>query len=68
MIIMQRLGEGKTLWKIIKDVLGKNRSHLPENKRVREDTLSEASGAYSQARKRINLESVEFGTFSRRLF
>jgi len=60
MMIMQRLGKGKTLSKILKDVLAQNRTLLPENKRVREGTLSEATGAYSQARKRINLESVDF--------
>lgn len=60
MMIMQRLGEGKTLSAVVKDVLASNRALLPDNKRVREGTLSERSGAYSQARQRINLETVEF--------
>jgi len=60
MMIMQRLGGGKTLAAIIKSVLASNRALLPDNKRVREGTLSEASGAYSQARQRINLKTVEF--------
>jgi hypothetical protein len=60
MMIMQRLGGGKSLSAIIKDVLASNRALLPDNKRVREGTLSEASGAYSQARQRIDLETVEF--------
>ncbi len=60
MMIMQRLREGKSLSAIVKDVLASNRALLPDNKRVREGTLSERSGAYSQARQRINLETVEF--------
>lgn len=60
MMIMQRLGGGKSLAATIKDVLAFNRALLPENKRVREGTLSNASGAYSHARQRINLETVEF--------
>jgi hypothetical protein len=60
MMIMQRLGGGKSLSAIVKDVLAENRALLPDNKRVREGTLSERSGAYSQARQRINLETVEF--------
>jgi len=60
MMIMQRLGEGKTLSAIVKDVLAWNRALLPDNKRVREGTLSEASGAYSRARQRLHLETVEY--------
>jgi hypothetical protein len=43
---------------IIKDVLTYHRDLLPDNKRVREGTLSEKSGAYSQARKRLPIETV----------
>lgn len=60
MMVMQRLGGGTTLDAVIKEVLAENRALLPDNKRVREGSLSEASGAYSRARKRINPETVEF--------
>ena len=60
MMILQRLGGGKTLAAIVKDVLACNQALFPDNKRVREGTLSEASGSYSQARQRIKLETVEF--------
>ena len=60
MMIMQRLGGGKSLAAIVKDVLVYNRALLPDNKRVREGTLSKSSGAYSEARRRINLETVEW--------
>jgi hypothetical protein len=60
MMTLQRLGGGKTLKAIVKDVLSHSRDLLPDNKRLREDTLSETSGAYSSARTRLKLETVEF--------
>lgn len=60
MMTLQRLGGGKTLNAIVKDVLSHSRALLPDNKRLREDTLSETSGAYSTARTRLKLETVEF--------
>ena len=60
MMTLQRLGGGKTLNAIVKDVLSHNRELLPNNKRLREGTLSETSGAYSDARTRLKLETVEF--------
>ena len=60
MLILQRLGAGKSLTATVKDVLSNNRALLPDNKRLREDTLSETSGAYANARKRLHLETVEF--------
>ena len=65
MMILQRLGGGKTLNAVVKDVLSYSRALLPDNKRLREGTLSETSGAYSQARTRIKKETVEF--FARRV-
>lgn len=58
MLTLQRLGGGKSMTAIIKDVLTYNRELLPDNKRVREGTLSEKSGAYSEARKRLPLGVV----------
>lgn len=59
MLILQRLGRGKTLEGIVKDVLSNNRDLLPQNKRVREGTLSHSSAAYSKARQRLELKTVE---------
>ena len=60
MMTLQRLGGGKSLNAIVKDVLAHNRELLPKNKRLREGSLSETSGAYSEARTRLRLETVEF--------
>ncbi len=60
MLILQRLGKGKSMSEVIKDVLSNSRELLPDNKRVRENTLSSKSGAYSRARKRLPLEVVEY--------
>jgi hypothetical protein len=60
MMILQRLGGGKTLNATVKDVLAYNRQLLPDNKRIREGTLATKSGAYSEARTRLNMETVEF--------
>ena len=58
MLTLQRLGGGKSMTAIVKDVLTGSRHLLPNNRRVREGTLSEGSGAYSQARKRLPIETV----------
>ena len=60
MMTMQRLGGGKSLNAIVKDVLAHSRDLLPNNRRLREGTLSETSGAYAEARSRLELETVEF--------
>lgn len=58
MLIVQRLAGGKTLEEIVSQILTHDRQLLPDNKRVRENTLSENSAAYSQARKRLSLETL----------
>lgn len=58
MLTLQRLGGGQSMAAVVKEVLSRNRDLLPDNKRVREGTLSEKSGAYSQARQRLPLETV----------
>jgi hypothetical protein len=58
MLTLQRLGGGKSMTAIIKDVLTNHRDLLPDNKRVREGTLSERSGSYSAARKRLPIATV----------
>jgi hypothetical protein len=60
MMILQRLGGGQSLTATVKEVLAHNRALLPDNKRLREDTLSETSGAYANARTRLKPETVEF--------
>lgn len=58
MLILQRLGGGKSLSEVVSQILARDRDLLPDNKRVRENTLSENSAAYSQARKRLPLETI----------
>lgn len=60
MMILQRLGGGKSLCGVVKDVLAYNRDLLPDNRRIREETLSESSGAFSQARTRLREQTVEY--------
>lgn len=60
MLTLQRLGGGKSMVAIVKEVLTYNQDLLPDNKRVREGTISEKSGAYSRARKRLPLEMVQW--------
>lgn len=58
MLTLQRLGGGSSLEAVVKEVLTHNRTLLPDNKRVREGTLSFKSGAYSRARQRLPIETV----------
>ena len=59
MLTLQRLGGGSSLEGVVKEVLTHNRALLPDNKRVREGTLSFKSGAYSRARQRLPIETVQ---------
>lgn len=59
MLILQRLDGGKSLEAVVKQMLTYSRDLLPNNKRVREGTLSTGTGAYSRARKRLPLEILE---------
>ena len=65
MLTLQRLGGGKSMAAVIQDVLTHSRTLLPDNKRVREGTLSGRSGSYSEARKRLPIELVR--TFAERV-
>ena len=58
MLILQRLGGGKSLTEVVSQILTHGRDLFPDNKRVRENTLSENSSAYSQARKRLPLDTI----------
>ena len=59
MLTLQRLGGGKSLEAIVKETLMHHRDILPDNKRVRDGTLSKNSSAFSAARGRLSLTDAE---------
>lgn len=59
MLTLQRLGGGKSLETIVKETLTHHRDILPDNKRVREGTLSKNSSAFNDARHRLSIEDAE---------
>lgn len=59
MLTMQRLNGGSSLAAVIKVVQTYSKNLLPNNKRVRDGTLSKSSGAYSEARKRLPIKAAE---------
>lgn len=65
MLILQRLGGGSSLSDLVTHVLEHGRDIFPENKRVREGTLSDNTSSYSRARTRLPLSVVE--AFSRQV-
>ena len=58
MLILQRLGNGLSLEETVSHIITHERDLLPDNKRVREGTLSENSSGYHKARKNLPLESI----------
>lgn len=58
MLILQRLGNGQSLSEIVTQVFQNERDLLPDNKRVREGRLSDNTGAYAKARKRLPRELI----------
>lgn len=60
MLVMQRLAGGNSLRSIVKDFIGNRPSCCPGNRRIDEGTLSESSGAYAGARKRLELETIKY--------
>ncbi len=60
MLTMQRLNGGSSLAAVIKAVQAYSKNLLPDNKRVRDGTLSKSSAAYSEARKRLPIKAAEF--------
>ena len=58
MLILQRLGNGLSLEDTVSHILTHDRDLLPENKRVREGTLSENSSGYYKAKKNLSIESI----------
>jgi hypothetical protein len=60
MLVMQRLASGNTLNAMVKDFIANRPAFCPQNRRLDEGTLSESSGAYAGARKRIELETIKY--------
>ena len=58
MLILQRLGNGLSLEDTVSHIISHDRDLLPDNKRVREWTLSENSSGYQKARKRLSLDTI----------
>lgn len=58
LLILQRLGGGKTLQETVSHLLAHEMDLLPENRRVREGKLSENTSTYSRARKRLSLDFI----------
>jgi len=60
MLVYQRLKPDASLEAAVKHLLETRPSYLPDNKRLRENTLSKSTGSYSQARSRLPLEVVQW--------
>lgn len=58
MLILQRLGKGLSLSETVSQVLKFDQNLLPDNKRVREGTLSRNNSAYNAARQRLGVDKV----------
>ncbi|MCP4825894.1 MAG: IS4 family transposase [Shimia sp.] len=58
MLVLQRLGGGLSLNDVVSHLLNHDPELLPDNRRVREHTLSDNSSAYSQGRKRLPLQTI----------
>ncbi len=60
MLIYQRLKPDASLEAAVKHLLETRPDYLPDNKRLREGTLSVATGGYSRARSELPLEVVQW--------
>ncbi len=58
LLILQRLGHGLSLEKTVSHVIAHDRDIFPDNKRVREGTLSENSSGYYKAKKKLSLKTI----------
>ena len=58
MLILQRLGNSLSLEATVSQIITHDRDLLPDNKRVREGTLSENSSGYYKAKKNLPIESI----------
>jgi len=63
MLILQRLGNSLSLEETVSHIINHDRDLLPDNKRVRDWTLSENSSGYHKAKKNLSIDSIhEFST------
>ena len=60
MVVHQRLRPDASLENAVKHLIETRPDYLPENKRLDENTLSQATGSYSVARKRLPLDVVRW--------
>ena len=60
MLVYQRMNSDSSLEAAVKKMIRSRPSFLPDNKRVREETLSSNTGSYSQARSRLPGEAAEW--------
>lgn len=58
LLILQRLGKSLSLENAVSHVLTHDRDLFPDNKRVREGTLSENSSSYFNAKKKLSLKTI----------
>lgn len=58
MLIYQRMKPDSSLSQTVKHLLETRPDFLPDNKRIREGTLSKNSSGYSKARKRMPLDAI----------
>lgn len=58
MLILQRLGNSLSLESTVSHIINHDRDFFPDNKRVREGTLSENSSGYFKAKKNFPIESI----------
>jgi Transposase DDE domain len=58
MMILQRLGGGLSMEAVVKDAVLHGRDFFPDNKRLREGSLSPRDTAFSNARQRLKIETV----------
>lgn len=59
MLILQRLGGGQSLQKVVQQVIAQETSLFPDGKRVRDGSLSRNTSAYAKARLRLPLDVIE---------
>ena len=59
LLVFQRIHAGRTLTDAVSEFLQSDPASLPNNRRVRERSLSSNTGAYSRARTRLKLEVTE---------
>ncbi len=58
-LTLQRFGGGRSLEAIVREVVGHHTYLFPDNKRVREGTLSSSPSGFSKARGRLSVELTE---------